>query len=519
MSPPALELRNLCKSFGATRALKNVDLAIAPGEIHGLLGENGSGKSTLIKILSGYHAPDAGELFIHGAPVRLPLRPGQFRKLGLDFVHQDLGLVPSLSVLENLRLGDFGARSRRFHISWRTERARAKATFDRYGLAIDPSTLVGDLSPVERALLAIVRAVEGLRVKSSTGEEVKGVLVLDEPTVFLPREGSVELFRLVREIAAAGGSALFVSHDLDEVREITDAITVLRDGAVAGTVRTQDATETRLIELILGRRLVESIYSRDEDGGRPPLGSVEALSDDVVADVSFEFSEGEVLGLTGLVGSGFERVPYCIFGAERPQVGRLTLPGHDYELARLTPAKALGAGIALIPADRLRDAAVGSLTLVDNILMRSLKEFFRLGVLRRRETVRETRGLMSTFDVRPPDPKAVYSTLSGGNQQKALFSKWLRRRPGLLLLHEPTQGVDVGARQQIFAAIRRAADAGTPVICASSDYEQLAAVCDRVLIFSRGRIVEQLVGKDVTKHQITERCYSSIAVVDALGAA
>ena len=511
--PSALELRDLSKSFGGARALDGVSLTVATGEVHGLLGENGSGKSTLIKVLAGYHSPDAGELVVHGQPVKLPLRPGQFRSLGMDFVHQDLGLILSLSVIENLYVGQLASASRRLHISWTSERRKARQTFSRYGLHLNPRTRVSDLTPVERALLAIVRAVEGMRT-SVAGAEDRGLLVLDEPTVFLPRTGIDQLFTLVREIAASGASVLFVSHDLDEVREITDRITVLRDGRVVGTVVTAETNEPELVRMIIGRQLemlASDPYKPSEHGVEI---AIDGLTGGTLRDVSLELHEGEILGLTGLVGSGFEEIPYFLFGAWRPESGQLRLHGSEYQLVGLTPAKALAAGIALVPADRQTDGVIGSLPVYDNILLRSLRSFSRTGALRRFQMLRVARRLMVEFDVRPSDPRVVYASLSGGNQQKALLAKWLHRKPLLLLLHEPTQGVDVGARQQIFSLVRDTAARGTSVICASSDYEQLAAICDRVLIFARGRVFEQLVGDEVTKERITERCYNSVILPD-----
>src|SRR5579863_6195723 len=232
---PVVALRNISKTFGGAKALDGVDLTILPGEVHGLLGENGSGKSTLIKILNGFHAPDpGGTLEVGGKPVALPLVPGQFRDLGLSFVHQDLGLVPELSVLENLRVSELIAQHGAW-ISWREERRRARSTFARYNFALDPSAPVSELTATERALLAIVRAVEGIRSAQEQHGTDHGLLVLDEPTVFLPREGVEQLFRIIREIVGSGfASVLFVSHDLDEVREVTDRVTVLRDGHLQG---------------------------------------------------------------------------------------------------------------------------------------------------------------------------------------------------------------------------------------------------------------------------------------------
>ncbi len=268
--------------------------------------------------------------------------------------------------------------------------------------------------------------------------------------------------------------------------------------------------------MIVGRHL-EMLESSPHDLSKRDVEiSVDGVNGGTLRNVSFELHEGEVLGLTGLVGSGFEEVPYFLFGAWRAESGTMSLHGTAYELSWLVPSRALAAGIALVPADRQEDGVVGSLPVYDNILLRSLDSFFRAGALRRRRMLSHARRLMSAFDVRPAEPRAVYASLSGGNQQKALLAKWLDRRPQLLLLHEPTQGVDVGARQQIFSVIRDAAAKGTSVICASSDYEQLAAICDRVLVFARGRIVEQLVGDAVTKERITERCYNSVSLPDEM---
>ena len=509
VAPPRLELRKLSKTFGGTEALREVDLSLLPGEVHGLLGENGSGKSTLIKILAGFHHPDGGELRIDGEEVRLPLVPGQFRQLGLSFVHQDLGLIESLSVLENLRVAELASSRSRFGISWRRERKRARETFERYGLRIDPTAIVGELKPVERALLAIVRAIEEIR-GVSVGH---GVLVLDEPTVFLPREGIEVLFSLVRDAAAAGATILFVSHDLDEVREITDRVTVLRDGALVGTVGTSETSETTFVEMIIGRQLAKLADVEHADLTERQVGVfVQGLSGSIVRDVSFQMHDGEIVGLTGLIGSGFEEVAHLLHGARTALAGRIMFDGADLDLTRMTPTAATRSGIALIPADRKTDGSVGSLPVGENLALAVLDRYFNGLSLERRRMRRETGALMREFDVRPNDPSLPYGALSGGNQQKALLAKWFQTEPRLLLLDEPTQGVDVGARQQIFGLIRTAVEErGMHVLCASSDYEQLSLLCDRVIVFGRGRVWRELVGEDLTKDRIIEQSYAAMA--------
>jgi ribose transport system ATP-binding protein len=508
-APPRLAVRGLAKSFGGTQALRGVDLSLLPGEVHGLLGENGSGKSTLIKILAGFHAPDAGELWVDGEPVALPLSTGQFRELGLSFVHQQLGLVESLTVLENLRVAELASSRSRFRISWRRERARARETFERYGLRIDPRAIVADLKPVERALLAIVRALE----ENRSGGRGHGVLVLDEPTVFLPREGIERLFALVRDAAAAGASILFVSHDLDEVREITDRVTVLRDGSLVGTVVTAETSERRFVEMIIGREraAMGELAHHDLSEARVAV-AVEGLTGAAVRGVSFELHAGEVVGLTGLLGSGFDEVPYLLYGGRPASSGRLRLDGRSYDLTRLRPPAAIEAGMALIPADRPADGAVASLPVAENVGLSVLDRYSTPVFVDRRRLRRDAAALMREFDVRPGDPSLPYGALSGGNQQKALLAKWFQTEPRLLLLDEPTQGVDVGARQQIYELIRAAAASrGMCVVCASSDYEQLATLCDRVIVFGRGRVWRTHAGGEVTKDRITEQSYAAMA--------
>jgi ribose transport system ATP-binding protein len=502
---PVVAIRHISKTFGGVRALHDVDLTIRRGEVHGLLGENGSGKSTLVKILCGFHGPDGGgELEINGRSVSLPLHAGQFRSLGMSFVHQDLGLVPSLSVVENLLVGDL-ASQRSWRLSWARERRRAEETFKSFGLKLDPRSMVSDLRATDRAMLAIVRAVEEIRANADDGSDY-GLLVLDEPTVFLPASDRDELFAIVREIAATRASILFVSHDLDEILEITDRVTVLRDGKLRGTIDTAQASNDVLVEMIIGRRLQALSIEREQTQAGKAI-AITGLTGRYARDVSLTVQEGEVLGLTGLPGSGFEEIPYYVFGARSAAAGRLVLNGKTYDLHGMSPKRALEAGVALIPADRHHDGSIGSLSLGDNVMVRVLHKYQSRVGLNRSRMRSDARKLLTQFDVRPPDPRLKYQSLSGGNQQKAMLAKWLQTKPSLLLLHEPTQGVDVGARQQIFQLTRKAAADGTAVVCVSTNYAQLAAVCDRVVVFGRGRVGRELTGDQVTKERIAEQCY------------
>jgi ribose transport system ATP-binding protein len=507
-APALLDVRGLTKAFGGALALDGVDLIVLPGEVHGLLGENGSGKSTLIKILAGYHDPDAGTLSVRGEPIDLPLAPGVYRHLGFEFVHQDLGLVSSLSVAENLFMAEIADPKNSVFFSWREATREARRIFARYGQSIDPRDLIEEVRPVERAMVAIIRALEGL---GAVDETLRGrtLLVLDEPTVFLPRHEVNLLFDFIRNIAKSGSSVLFVSHDLDEVKRITDRITVLRDGRVAGTVITADTSPRDLVRLIIGRDLAESAgVEAAPDSGQRVVMRVRNLTTQWVNDVSFDLHEGEVLGLTGLVGSGFEDVAYAIYGAIPAGDGTVTVAETELSVPDMTPSRALEHGIVLVPADRPRNGSVATLSAGENINMPVLDRYFRGMRLVRRDLNRNAATLMKDFDVRPPRPEFEYGSFSGGNQQKAMMAKWHQLEPRVLLLHEPTQGVDVGARQQIFNLIT-AASSTTATICASSDYEQLTAICNRVAVIAQGRIAGFLTGDELTKDHIADFCLRS----------
>lgn len=504
---PVLSVQGLSKRFGGALALDGVDFSLAPHEVHGLLGQNGSGKSTLIKVLAGFHAPDPGaRLTVAGREIHLPLAPGDFRRLGISFVHQHLALVPTMTVIENFLISDHAAQPR-WRIAWRAEAARAQRLFARFGMTFDPFARVDALSSVERALLAIVRAFDQLeRAPSDTGARI---LILDEPTPFLPKADVARLFALVRSIVAAGASVIFVSHDIDEVLEITDRITVLRDGRLAGTLQTADARKDEVIRLIVGRDV-------DLDGMRPPARTpgteavrIEDLAAPGIGPVSLRLGKGEVLGLTGLIGSGYDDTLHLIYGARRASAGRIALDGVTADLTAASPDQSIARGIVLIPGDRLHQGAVGRMPVVDNVTLPLIDRTARGWVLRHRQMRAIAERLAAEYDVSPRDPDRLLGQLSGGNQQKVVLAKWFQTEPRLILLEEPTQGVDIGAREQVFRTIRRMAEAGACVICASSDHEQLAAICDRVVVFSEGRPLSEIAGDAISKSAIAALCYGA----------
>jgi ribose transport system ATP-binding protein len=507
---PVLSVRHLSKSFGGAQALRDVSFDVLPGEVHGLLGKNGSGKSTLVKVLAGFHAPDdGGELRFNGELVHLPLKPGDYRRLGMSFVHQNLGLVPSLTLLENLRLVLLTCGWAGF-INWGAEEAAARAALQRFHLDLDPHERIDRITPVQRALLAIVRAFEEIELaRAVTGRP--GLVLLDEPTPFLPAAGVDQLFGLVRSITASGSSVVFISHDIDEVMEITDRISVLRDGRLVGELDRAAATREAIVEHIVGRSL-EAAPPRAAvtPGERPAFVQVNSLSGRMLDGVSLAVRKGEILGLTGLIGSGYEEIPYLLFGARPARAGEIVLAGRaPLRQADLDPRAAIDMGFALLPADRHGASGIDSLSIVENMFTPDVSRFFRGGRMRNGQMVREAIDLGERFEVRPNDPALKLSALSGGNAQKVLIARWMNRSPVLLLLDEPTQGVDVGTRAQVFAALREAAARGMTVVCASSEAEQLALICDRVLVFAKGRISREIAGDALTKDEISAACYAS----------
>ncbi len=507
---PALSLRDVTKTFGGEKALDGAGLDVWPGEIVGLLGANGSGKSTLIKVLAGFHAPDAATGEVAGRPVAFPVDGAQARALGLRFVHQDLGLIPSLTVLENLLIDDL-AVDRRLLVPWRRERRRARRLLAGHGIALELDAVVAELAPVEQALLAIVRATKGFLEGAG-----RGVLVLDEPTVFLAQHERALLFDLVRRIAGQGVAVVFVSHDLEEVRELCHRAVVLRDGRVVGDVALGKIRDDEVVRLIVGGQLRTFLREDRDDAAAVASVEVQGLRGGRVDDASFTAGTGEILGLAGLSGSGFEAVPSLLYGAAQAAAGALVVDGRRLDLASLEPAAAIDAGVVLVPADRASDAVVADLPLADNVGLPVLDRFYVRGRLRSRRVARSVAALLAQFGVEPSDPRATPLQLSGGNQQRAVLAKWLQLSPRLLLLHEPTQGVDVRARQDIFRLLRGAADEGMTVICASSDHEQLGALCDRVLVFRDGRPSTELCGSHVTKEHISEACLAARAMTGSV---
>ncbi|MDG4892421.1 sugar ABC transporter ATP-binding protein [Mesorhizobium sp. WSM4976] len=503
---PNLVIKGMSKSFGGVQALSNIDLTVNHGEIHGLLGQNGSGKSTLIKILSGFHEPDGeGSVELGGRQLKLPILPNESAAHGISIVHQSLGLVQSLSVTENLFV-DRLVRKSNWSIGWSKARQDARNLLRKYQLDIHPDARVSDIPPVERALLSIVRAFHELGdIDKSEGK----LLILDEPTPFLSAADVKRLFSLVRTVAERGVSVIFVSHDIDEVKELTHRATVLRNGKVAATLETATSSRREFIKAIVGRDVEFEQRVSIQHSGTAAV-KIEGMTSQGLAPFDLTAMRGEVIGLTGLLGSGYDKVPYLLYGAHTAKGGVLTLHGRRVPLASQTTANAIKQRIVLIPADRQKEGIVSDFSIAENLALPVLGKNTSSWFVRRSGIEKNALPLVRDYDIRPANSSLPLKALSGGNQQKVVLAKWLQTNPELILLDEPTQGVDIGARDQIFRMISQAARAGACVLCASSDHEQLAAICDRVLVFARGRVVAELSLDQVTKEQITESCFTSL---------
>ena len=487
---PRLAVQSLSKTFGRVKVLRDVSFTVRPGEIHGLLGQNGSGKSTVIKVLSGLYRPDPGAgMTIDGNDVPQPITPSRISKSGLTIVHQSLGLLPGHTVTENIRMGQLRRRGWNGLISWSYERTQAAATLHALHATIDPERLVDQLHMGQRATVAIARALQGI-------VPGQGCVILDESTQSLPREVLPDFYEMVRRLARAGTSILIVSHRLDEVLQLADRVTVLRDGEVtANGLTTAGLTEAQLARVILGRQLVGfTPHGRSSTPpGRDKAVRIRGLTGQLVNGVDIDLNPGEVVGLTGPTECGSDEVPYLLAGAaQRDAGGSVEIDGKRLNLPRAGVDSAQRAGIALVPADRANEGLAMTLTAMENVTVPRVKIRSERGLLKRDWQRSEFQDACDLLAVTPNDPDLVASSFSGGNQQKILLAKWLLGRPKVLLLHEPTQAVDVGARADILRAIGRAADAGTAVLLSSIEAQDLALVCDRVLVMEHGRLVREV---------------------------
>ena len=477
----ALQVANASKTFGENTVLSDVNLEISTGEIRALVGQNGSGKSTLIKILAGYHLPDPGtDIIVAGRHIQ-PHHPGQSESAGLRFVHQDLGLVGDLNAVENLGLGlGYGTHPGR-PLNWRRLSREASATMAELGYEFDVTIPVDRLGASERTAIAVARAV-------TDRETPTRLLVLDEPTANLPGAEVERLFALLRRVRDRGIAILYVSHHLNEVFDLTDSVSVLRSGILVSTTSVGDVTESSLVELMLGRAVEHGRADGTERDG-PIVLSAHGIGSSALLNFDLDVRAGEIVGVAGITGSGRETIAPLLFGTGA-RTGTLSVDGSVIKPGR--PDHSIAAGLALVPAERARNAVLTGHDVAENLSIARGRDFMVHGVFRRGLELKTVSSWLEKLDVRPRLPRTPLSQLSGGNAQKVILARWLRLQPKALLLDEPTQGVDVGAKEAIHLQIQAAADGGAAVVVCSTDNEELARLCSRVLVLHRGKVVNEL---------------------------
>jgi ribose transport system ATP-binding protein len=512
----AIVAESITKSYSGLRVLDEVGIAVADGEVHALLGANGSGKSTLAKILTGVVQPDGASIAIRDRTFAAIASPQQATQLGIAVVHQEAPLIDTATVAECIALFR-GYPTQGGRIRWGTLHEQVAAMLERFDLRIDPRTLAGRLSPADRALVSLAIALDRVPAELS-------LLILDEVTASLPRDAAEPYLDRVSALARSGVGVLMITHRLAETRQRASHLTILRDGRVVHAGAPSDIDDDAIVAVMVGEdqrqpnepdrrraNVLRDFWSRHDRGAQTATGiesgavvmTVEKVAGALLSDVSFTLRTGEVVGIAGLEETGIAELPQILSGAAPCRSGRITVKGRPLPREG-SPSAAIAAGLVVLPADRLHYGGIRSLSVAENIM---LPAFGRYWPSRGRERT-VLRRLIEDFDVRPPRPQALFGTLSGGNQQKSLLAKWLHLRPAVLVLDDPTSGVDPGAREKIFQLLRDAAAEGLGILLFSTEPEQLAAMCSRVLVLRDGVIATTLAGPDLSHQSISRWCYA-----------
>lgn len=485
---PLLEVRGVTKRFPGVLALRGVNLKVARGEVLAVIGENGAGKSTLMKIMAGVQTPDSGQLLIHGHPVSIDsVRTATL--LGVALIHQELNLCPNLDVGANIFLG---REPERLGLIQRGRIYRqAREFLARVGLDCSPRTLVGRLSIGQQQLVEIAKALSA----------DARVLIMDEPTSSLSAREASRLFEVIRDLRAKGTSIIYISHRLGEVKLLADRVTVLRDGANAGDLVRDEISHDRMVRLMVGRD-ISQFYARSFHR----LGEVMLEARELRTPawpqhpVSFSVRQGEIVGLAGLVGAGRTELLRVLFGADPPLGGEVRIGGRAVEVE--SPLDAIGAGVALAPEDRKEQGLVLSMNVRQNLSLPGLRRDQRLGLLNRGAERTTADEMIRRLRVKTPSASQIVQYLSGGNQQKVVFGKWLAMRPRVLLLDEPTRGVDIGAKQEIYRLMEELAGEGVAILFASSEMEEVLGMSDRVLVMHEGRLMGELAREQLSEEAV-----------------
>ncbi len=487
---PILEMRNISKTFPGVKALSNVELTIYPGEVHALMGENGAGKSTLMKTLSGaYQADPGGEIRVAGKPIKVN-GPIEAREAGISIIYQELALSPNLTVAENIYLN---REPRKVGLIDRAAMVEgSKGVLQRLGAAFTPQTLVGSLSIAERQMVEIARAVHAN----------SRILVMDEPTTALSSRESDKLFDIVRQLRSDGLAIIYISHRMAEVYELSDRVSVLRDGTYVGTILRSEMTPDVVVRMMVGRDL-SSFYKKSHrfKPNAPPVLEVRGIGDGKrVRDVSFDLHPGEVLGLAGLVGAGRTEMARMLFGADPHKTGEIRLAGKSVQIR--SPQNAIDSGLVYLTEDRKAEGVLLDMSAKDNINLMICQKDARAGVLDLKKMLLRCRDAIAAMKIRVAGPDITVGSLSGGNQQKCLLSRLLETRPAVLILDEPTRGVDVGAKSEIYRIIDDLAKSGAGVLVISSELAEVVGIADRVIVMREGHLEGEVTGDDIDQENI-----------------
>ncbi|MDP9364504.1 MAG: sugar ABC transporter ATP-binding protein [Chloroflexota bacterium] len=497
---PLVEVRAVSKRFGGVQAVSNVSLAIRLGGVHGLVGENGAGKSTLSKIIGGVHQPDEGELAVDGKPVRFR-SPRDALAAGIATIAQELALVPARSVVENVFLGVEAARLG--VVPTQELRRRFDELNERTGFALPADARAGDLRTAEQQKVEILRAI---------ARDAR-LILMDEPTASLTADETGRLLQIIRRLSAAGTAVVLVSHFLDEVLAVSDEVTIMRDGRLVRTAPASQETEESLVAAMIGRNVELAFPERGPvPAGAPTVLEARGLSrQGAIDDVSLTLRAGEIVGLAGLVGSGRTEVARALFGADRLDAGTILIDGRPVRIR--SPRDAARAGIAMLPESRKDQGLFMLRSIRENASIADLARLAPGGVVDTRRERHVTRVVATEVDVRTRSIEASVATLSGGNQQKVLFAKWLVRRPRVLLADEPTRGVDVGAKRQIHELLVRLAEQGMGVLLISSEIEEVLGLAHRILVLRAGQVVAEFAGPEATKETVMSAAFQSARTV------
>lgn len=491
---PFLQMKNISKTFPGVKALDSVRLEILPGETHALVGENGAGKSTLIKILAGVEMPDPGaEFLIDGQPANIQ-QPLDSTKKGISVIYQDFSLFPSLTVAENIAFGREISQGKRF-VNWMEIKETAGRAMKELGVKIDLNVPLESLSVAKQQLVAVARAL-AFNTR---------LIIMDEPTSSLSQAEVDVLFKIIQNLKARGISILFVSHKLQELFSIAERFTVLRDGKYIGTYLKKELNEEKLISLMVGRK-IEFVKQSSGIKSQSILEVRSMSKKGNFKNISFKLNKGEILGLTGLVGAGRSEVAQALFGLNIPDEGEIMIEGKKVNIS--SPEEALSQGIAYIPEHRQIQGIVMRQSVAKNITMASMNnikgKFGLLDSVKEKEMVNK---YMHVLDIRPKNPDMLAMQLSGGNQQKVVVAKWLATNPKVLIIDEPTNGIDVGAKAEIHRLLRQLASEGISVLMISSELPEILAVCDRILVMRRGRLVAEFNINDATQEKIMSKAF------------